>query len=483
MFELFEEPARQAVVLAQDEARRLNHDYHGTEHLLLGLLRVEDGSAARVLTRFGLTVPRVRSQIERIVGTGTTSVEGTIPFTPRVKNVMESAMRESLTLGHDYIGTEHLLLGLLREDDGVAARILLDFDVAADEIRSEVVGMLTGARGVPPQASLPNDLLAAPHTVAPAATAEIGRSPAPPEQQAERAKAPEPEHAGSARRSSAITFEYGPASSETRRKIADRCGFRVDGDKVAVTDCPTGFLAYIVFLRVTEGKEALSPREHGLADFNRNKLTPTSSGILPYRTQSGAHIVVDGTGIRGVIRDPLDIDGNDVRPGLIVGFAADFRDISAIDIEFCGADSPVHRDELRPVRERPRDVDPKTAFQLVLRGRDEPEHLPFTIELELDELRHSRWRKVKQQDAAAFCRDVGRLWARSHLQRDDLSDDQRTRLAKVEAGDWEHIVTWMRAGDSGSYEVGHEDDLVHTEWLLASLSGPINGTLGFVAKP
>ncbi len=147
MFERFTERARQVVVLAQEEARTLKHNYIGTEHILLGLLREEEGLAARVLESLDITTERVRSQVVRIVGSGEEVTSGQIPFTPRAKKVLELALREALSLGHNYIGTEHILLGLVRENEGVAARILLDFDADSDKIRNEVIRMLSGPGG------------------------------------------------------------------------------------------------------------------------------------------------------------------------------------------------------------------------------------------------------------------------------------------------------------------------------------------------
>ena len=120
MFERFTERARQVVVLAQDEARALKHNYIGTEHILLGLLREEEGLAARVLESLDITVEEVRAQVARIVGQGDEVTTGQIPFTPRAKKVLELALREALSLGHNYIGTEHILLGLVRENDDLA---------------------------------------------------------------------------------------------------------------------------------------------------------------------------------------------------------------------------------------------------------------------------------------------------------------------------------------------------------------------------
>ncbi len=154
MFERFTERARQAVVMAQEEARTLKHNYIGTEHILLGLLREEEGVAARVLESLDITLERVRAQVVRIVGSGEEVTSGQIPFTPRAKKVLELALREALSIGHKYIGTEHILLGLLRENEGVvrgnegvAARILLDLDADSEKIRDEVIRMLSGAGG------------------------------------------------------------------------------------------------------------------------------------------------------------------------------------------------------------------------------------------------------------------------------------------------------------------------------------------------
>src|SRR5215207_11682174 len=144
MFERFTERARQVVVLAQEEARTLKHNYIGTEHILLGLLREEEGLAARVLESLDITVERVRAQVVRIVGSGEEVTSGQIPFTPRAKKVLELALREALSLGHNYIGTEHILLGLVRENEGVAARFLFNVAAASEKIRNEVIRMLSG---------------------------------------------------------------------------------------------------------------------------------------------------------------------------------------------------------------------------------------------------------------------------------------------------------------------------------------------------
>jgi Clp amino terminal domain, pathogenicity island component len=158
VFDRFTELARQVVVLAQEEARALKHNYIGTEHILLGLLREEEGLAARVLESLDITMEKVRAQVAWIVGQGAEVTTGQIPFTPRAKKVLELALREALSLGHNYIGTEHILLGLVRENEGVAARILLDFDANAEKLRGEIIRMLEGpsrpqtGEGFPPGA-------------------------------------------------------------------------------------------------------------------------------------------------------------------------------------------------------------------------------------------------------------------------------------------------------------------------------------------
>jgi ATP-dependent Clp protease ATP-binding subunit ClpC len=146
VFQRFTERARRVVVLAQEEARRLRHNYIGTEHLLLGVLREEEGVGARVLASLGVTLDGVRAQVGSIVGQGDEVTTGQIPFTPRAKRVLELSLREALALGHDYIGTEHLLLGLVREREGVAAKILLDLDIDAERIRERTFELLSTKR-------------------------------------------------------------------------------------------------------------------------------------------------------------------------------------------------------------------------------------------------------------------------------------------------------------------------------------------------
>jgi hypothetical protein len=143
MFERFTERARQVVVLAHEEARTLNHNHIGTEHIRLGLLLQEEGLAARVLESLDITVAGVHTEVVRIVGPGEEVTSGQIPFTPRATKVLELALREALSVGHSYIGTEHIMLGLVRENEGVAARILLGFNADAEKIRNEVIRMLS----------------------------------------------------------------------------------------------------------------------------------------------------------------------------------------------------------------------------------------------------------------------------------------------------------------------------------------------------
>jgi ATP-dependent Clp protease ATP-binding subunit ClpC len=147
MFERFTDRAREVVVLAQDEARALRHNYIGTEHILLGLLREQAGLAARVLASLGVTLAEARARVEPMVAPSDEVTSGQIPFTPRAKKVLELALREALALGHDYIGTEHILLGLVRENEGVASRVLLSFDADSEKIRIAVIRFLPQSEG------------------------------------------------------------------------------------------------------------------------------------------------------------------------------------------------------------------------------------------------------------------------------------------------------------------------------------------------
>jgi len=144
VFERFTDRARRTVVFAQEEARFLNHNYIGTEHILLGLLRVEDGLAAMALTSLGVSLEAARGRVEEIVGRGHAMVQGHIPFTPRSKKVLELSLREALQLGHNYIGTEHILLGLIREGEGVAAQVLRKLGADLNRVRQTVVQLLPG---------------------------------------------------------------------------------------------------------------------------------------------------------------------------------------------------------------------------------------------------------------------------------------------------------------------------------------------------
>ena len=142
MFERFTERARQVVVLSQDEARHLRHNYIGTEHILLGLLREEEGLAAQVLDSFDITLDGVRVEVARIVGPGDDVTTGQIPFTPRAKKVLDGSLKEAVHLGHRQVRTEHILLGLARLDDGVAARVLRDLNADAEKIRGEAMRLI-----------------------------------------------------------------------------------------------------------------------------------------------------------------------------------------------------------------------------------------------------------------------------------------------------------------------------------------------------
>ena len=142
MFERFTDRARRVVVLAQEEARLLNHNYIGTEHILLGLIHEGEGVAAKALESLGISLDAVRQQVEEIIGQGQQAPSGHIPFTPRAKKVLELSLREALQLGHNYIGTEHILLGLIREGDGVAAQVLVRRGADLNRVRQEVIQLL-----------------------------------------------------------------------------------------------------------------------------------------------------------------------------------------------------------------------------------------------------------------------------------------------------------------------------------------------------
>jgi len=141
MFERFTDRARRVVVLAQTEARLLNHDYIGTEHILLGLIHEGEGVAARALESLGVSLEAVRADVRSIIGEGASAPTGNIPFTPRAKKVLELSLREAIQLGHNYIGTEHILLGLLREGQGVAAQVLVGQGLTFGRARDVVVDL------------------------------------------------------------------------------------------------------------------------------------------------------------------------------------------------------------------------------------------------------------------------------------------------------------------------------------------------------
>jgi ATP-dependent Clp protease ATP-binding subunit ClpC len=153
MFERFTDRARRVVVLAQEEARMLNHNYIGTEHILLGLIHEGEGVAAKALESLGISLEGVRNQVEEIIGQGQQAPSGHIPFTPRAKKVLELSLREALQLGHNYIGTEHILLGLIREGEGVAAQVLVKLGADLNRVRQQVIQLLSGYQGKEPQAA------------------------------------------------------------------------------------------------------------------------------------------------------------------------------------------------------------------------------------------------------------------------------------------------------------------------------------------
>ena len=152
MFEKFTDRARRVVVLAQEEARLLNHNAIGTEHLLLGIVHEGQGVAAQTLLALDIRLAAVRNAIEREVPRGTSPGAGTLSFSPRAKKSLENALRESLQLGHNYIGTEHMLLGLIRTDDSRAARVLTDLGATFDRVRAQVLTLLAD-RPIPPEES------------------------------------------------------------------------------------------------------------------------------------------------------------------------------------------------------------------------------------------------------------------------------------------------------------------------------------------
>jgi ATP-dependent Clp protease ATP-binding subunit ClpA len=153
MFERFTDRARQVVVLAEEEARMLSHNYIGTEHILLGLIHEGEGVAAKALESLGISLDVARQQVEEIIGRGQQAASDGIPFTPRAKKVFELSLRESLQLGHQYVGTEHILLALIREGDGAAAQVLVKLGTDLNRVRQQVIQLLHGYQGKEPTAA------------------------------------------------------------------------------------------------------------------------------------------------------------------------------------------------------------------------------------------------------------------------------------------------------------------------------------------
>jgi ATP-dependent Clp protease ATP-binding subunit ClpC len=176
MFEKFTDRARRVVVLAQEEARMLNHNYIGTEHILLGLIHEGEGVAARALESLGISLEAVRQQVEETIGQGQEAPSGHIPFTQRAKKVLELSLREALRLGHNYIGTEHVLLGLIGEGDGVAAQVLAGLGADLNIVRQQVIHLLHGRHLVSGPRDVNSRLSAVEQRVGlPPATADIDR--------------------------------------------------------------------------------------------------------------------------------------------------------------------------------------------------------------------------------------------------------------------------------------------------------------------
>jgi ATP-dependent Clp protease ATP-binding subunit ClpC len=162
MFERFTDRARRVVVLAQEEARLLDHNYIGTEHLLLGLLHEGQGVAAETLEALGVDLAEVRSRVEGMIGRGQHEQSEHIPFTPRAKKVLEMSLREAMNLGHDYIGTEHILLGIVREGQGVAAQVLNDMGAGASRVAEKVTELAGAAGERPAEQQVPIRILGSP---------------------------------------------------------------------------------------------------------------------------------------------------------------------------------------------------------------------------------------------------------------------------------------------------------------------------------
>jgi len=163
----FTDRVQRVIIIAQEEAKRLNHDYVGTEHILLGLIALGEGVASQVLQGLGVDLRKVRAEIEKIVGQGDNMMLlGEIPFTPRAKKVLEYAVEEAQQMGHSYIGTEHILMGLIREEEGVAARVLANLGLKLDTVREEVLTILGDLDQKDSQKESPSPKSHAPHSTA-----------------------------------------------------------------------------------------------------------------------------------------------------------------------------------------------------------------------------------------------------------------------------------------------------------------------------
>ena len=210
MFERFTDRARRVVVLAQEEARMLNHNYIGTEHILLGLIHEGEGVAAKALESLGIALEGVRQQVEEIIGQGQQAPSGHIPFTPRAKKVLELSLREALQLGHNYIGTEHILLGLIREGEGVAAQVLVKLGADLNRVRQQVLQLLSGYQGKEPAEGAPAVAARARRRRRWCSTSSAATSPSPP------ARASSTRSSGARRRSSG-SCRSSPAGPRTTR--------------------------------------------------------------------------------------------------------------------------------------------------------------------------------------------------------------------------------------------------------------------------
>jgi len=191
MFERFTDRARRVVVLAHEEARLLRHHYIGTEHILLGLINEGQGLAAQALESLGVSLHAARAEVRETVGEGKKAPAGHIPFTPQAKKVLELSLREALHLGHNYIGTEHILLGLLREGDGVAVQVLVRLGVDLNDVRRSVIRLLRGGQSAEYSERAASEVPSVPLTAA----AEPGKS-AEPRKSAEPGEAAEPGESG-----------------------------------------------------------------------------------------------------------------------------------------------------------------------------------------------------------------------------------------------------------------------------------------------